>query len=451
MREIRLVNFKRDDKYSRVRDIDKKELYMLDKNIDNNVNFLLDNVTQLRKKHEKDSNKQGKLFNIFKILKVGRNEYQTHSAFIYELLNENGLHGKKNTFLKLFMNDVLELDDQCIECKVVREDKTCEGRRIDLTVESNEHIIGIEIKIDADDQKGQLFDYWKELKRRSDKNGKEIKLFYLSLDGKDASKKSLQGSGKGDYIKDSDYTRISFEYEITDWINKCVKESSQENILREALIQYKTLIESLTGKNMLLNEEIACKIGSSQNNLQSAINISNALCLAKTNIQKKFWKCLLNHQKISDKNIKYYCKNKNIKSINRLIKKYYESTIHKPFGFKFEVCEYCEYKICIYVQLKHVVHYGLRLENSNGEIVANKKIKEHLRNLYGKGNAYADPNSNWISCYYYRDEYQQEINFYKFTKGASLLVDEAAMTSSVNSIANHIDELAKKDPKNIII
>ena len=56
------------------------------------IDQLLGSVTEIRKDHEQHANANGENFNIFSILKMRRKEVETHSRFIYELLNPNGSH-----------------------------------------------------------------------------------------------------------------------------------------------------------------------------------------------------------------------------------------------------------------------------------------------------------------------------------------------------------------------
>lgn len=63
---------------------------------------------------------------------------------------------------------------------------------MDIVVESPDVIIGIEVKIDAGDQKEQLHDYFKELNQRA-RGQKRAVLVYLTLDGKPPSGRTLGG------------------------------------------------------------------------------------------------------------------------------------------------------------------------------------------------------------------------------------------------------------------
>jgi len=65
---------------------------------------LLYQVNAITAKYKKVIDLTGENFNIFRILKVESSEVKTHSAFIAELLNPNGSHGQKDTFLKLLQS-----------------------------------------------------------------------------------------------------------------------------------------------------------------------------------------------------------------------------------------------------------------------------------------------------------------------------------------------------------
>ena len=154
---------------------------------------------------------RGDKFNIFSILKMERLEVKTHSSFLYELINPNGTHYQGDKYLRIFIDKVLEIDDFDFEnVKVERETFTNTSRRIDFTIENKDYYIAIEMKIDATDQDNQLSDYF-EYAKKQDK--KFFKIYYLTLDGRDADEKS-----------------------------------ANLPIIRESLFQYKNLILNITNQ-----------------------------------------------------------------------------------------------------------------------------------------------------------------------------------------------------------
>lgn len=258
--------------------------------MNDNIQKLLEQVSQIIKNHKEHANKQGENFNIFSILRMERREVKTHSNFIYELLNPKGRHGQGDIFLKSFAKIVIKSEVPDTVENPQQEDLTDENRRIDFTLETDKNIIGIEMKIDAGDQENQLYDYYEELEKRANNKGKEqgIKLFYLTLFGDESSEYSHTKDGKK-----VEYKCISFSDGILSWINECIKQSAEKSVLREALIQYKILIEKLTGKNNDMNMEIAELLIKDTEKLKTAIELKKALPQAKASFEKSFWTDLM--------------------------------------------------------------------------------------------------------------------------------------------------------------
>ena len=183
---------------------------------------------------------KGDKFNIFSILNMERLEVNTHSVFLYELINPYGTHYQDDEYLRIFINKVLNIKDFNFEhVEVGRETLIKANRRIDFTIKNDDYYIAIEMKIDATDQESQLSDYYEYA---FNQNKKFTKVYYLTLDGKDASEKSF---------KDKEiipYEKISFQFEIVDFIEKAIEKSANLPIIRESLIQYKNLILKITNQ-----------------------------------------------------------------------------------------------------------------------------------------------------------------------------------------------------------
>jgi len=207
---------------------------------------------QIKKfKNEQAKQKQRGLndYNILTAVRKPHAEVGMHSNFIYSLINPDGLHYQDDLFVNLFIKEVLKIDDFGKVTKVEMEEDA-NGRRIDFTIKSDKYYIGIEMKIYASDQYEQIKDYFENLKEKSQQ--KEIVLiYYLTLDGKDASKDSSKGV---------EYKKISFETEILDWLEKCQYEVQNITNLNEAIKQYKSVVEMVTnkyqGKVMNLADEL---------------------------------------------------------------------------------------------------------------------------------------------------------------------------------------------------
>ena len=235
---------------------------------------------------------KGNKFNVFSILKMERLEVKTHSAFLYELINPKGTHYQDDTYLKIFVDEVLEIKDFDFEnVKVGRETLANDARRIDFTIENKDCYIAIEMKIDATDQDEQISDYYQYIKEQDKKFSK---VYYLTLDGKDADEKSA---------KDVEYKRISFQFHILNFIEKSIEKSASLSIIRESLIQYKILIQKLTNQTIQEIQMESIKFINNPDMAQAATIMSKNLDKAWAKREILFW------NKLEDK-IYLYIKNK---------------------------------------------------------------------------------------------------------------------------------------------
>ncbi len=253
------------------------------------IKTLIAQVATLNEKYDAIKRLNGENFNIFSILDMERKEVETHSKFIYELLNPNGSHGQGELFLQLFLSSVLNLPDEDA-CAVKREDLTRyieSNRRIDFVIESKEHQIGIEMKIDAGDQEGQLKDYKKELEKRC-KGTQKPKLYYLTLTGYEAGEKSTEGKLKAE----KDYTLISFETDILNWLEECIEKSATIPSLREGLVHYRNLIKKLTNKLPREMEEEMERLIRDPKDVEAMQKIAEEYPRLWAKKEKAFWEAL---------------------------------------------------------------------------------------------------------------------------------------------------------------
>ncbi|WP_421879777.1 PD-(D/E)XK nuclease family protein [Marinoscillum sp.] len=186
---------------------------------------------------------RGEKFNVFEILNVTTDENKLHSRLIGELLNPKGSHLKNSLFLTHFL--------KVIECKTINPDEaevyleqsvgkvdhdTGMGGRIDIYIldRTTGNTVSIENKIYAGDQKKQVVRYHAHNK---DKNS----VYYLTLDGREASKESSDGLVPG-----SDYQPIAYDKEIINWLELCHRDAADNPILRESIKQYMVVIKKLT-------------------------------------------------------------------------------------------------------------------------------------------------------------------------------------------------------------
>lgn len=256
------------------------------------ISNLLSQVNIIKKKYDDLAEYTGENYNIFKVLGIYQDEL-SHSAIIGDLLNNKGSHGQKDTFLKLFLNEINNFEENTEQFKVLqnfKSDKSTayiekhigkvdysngEGGRIDVLINDGFNNIIIENKVWASDQKLQLVRY-----NNQDKNAPII---YLTLDGKEPSIES-----KENLILSKDFICLSYKVEIVRWLEKCIKEMANKPFIRESLNQYIVIVKQLTNQsnNSYMNEIIG-SILKNENNFQSAKLILKSLNTIENNLVKK--------------------------------------------------------------------------------------------------------------------------------------------------------------------
>ncbi len=248
-----------------------------------NINNLLNQVSIIKKKYDDLAEYTGENYNIFNVLGINNDEL-SHSKIIGDFLNVKGSHGQKDTFLKLFLNEINGFEKNTEQLKVLHNFKTensrthiekyigkvefsnGQGGRIDILIQEGTNNIIIENKVWAGDQYLQLVRYNNE-----DKNAPII---YLTLDGKEPSSDS-----KGDLILGKEFICISYKVEIVRWLENCIKEMANKPIIRESLNQYLVLVKQLThqSNNYKMKEEIEKILFSNEDTFETVKTISKTL------------------------------------------------------------------------------------------------------------------------------------------------------------------------------
>ena len=204
-----------------------------------------------QKKVEEKKREEGEFFNVFNTIGLRTEEVRLHSAFIAELLNSKGSHGLSHRFLQAFL-EVIGLQDgffdyRCCPHGIITErwigPKTeTEGGQIDIIIEDGKHAVIIENKIYAGDQTNQMLRY-NNYGRKKFPGG--YKLVYLTLDGHEPDNCSL-GLGNAKF----DYDTISYENEISEWLEKCYTISEGKPLVQSVIKQYYELVKQITNTDM---------------------------------------------------------------------------------------------------------------------------------------------------------------------------------------------------------
>ncbi|UOE39716.1 PDDEXK-like family protein [Chryseobacterium oryzae] len=229
-----------------------KEIINNQKKISGQNDFtFLRQIKQLIDFNEEKAILSGENFNIFSIMSMESDEVFTHSALIAELLNPKGSHGMGGDFLKAFYGIVLEEEftlklDEVICAKEEHigfrnKDQTLGGRLDIVLKDFQQNGFVIENKIYAGEQVNQLLRYKNKYP--------DAKLLYLTLYAESSRQVSSDGV---------QYTSISYENDIKNWIEECTKLSFNKPIIRETLQQYSNLIKKLTHQtaNKKMKEKI---------------------------------------------------------------------------------------------------------------------------------------------------------------------------------------------------
>ena len=220
-------------------------------------------------------------YNLLSIIEKDRDEAHVHSKVIYNLLSQDWGKKDKETFLTLFLKEI-GIEDENIYDKnweVTREKAfdldTIKGR-LDFEIKSKDCIYIIEMKIDAGDQPEQLIRYQEFAKEQH----KKYKIFYLTLDGHNASKKSIGEEENLEENEKVEYTNISFKEEILNWLGNCLKLVEGKENKSACINQYIASINKILGEK---NTKIKDNILKSVKDIKTAITIYEKL---NENLQK---------------------------------------------------------------------------------------------------------------------------------------------------------------------
>ncbi|HOS29806.1 MAG TPA: PD-(D/E)XK nuclease family protein [Treponemataceae bacterium] len=238
------------------------------------IQNLLTLVHGISQKYEKIYTKTGLKYNIFKISQIDNKEV-IMCKIIADLINPFGRHSQGRLFLDIFLDQIgygrIGKEEMI---SISTEFLVDNNRRIDIVIESKNHFIPIEVKVYAGDQDMQCSDYLKYTKDNKKKE-KEPVLYYLTLDGKEASEKSLN-ENDGKYVRS-----IAFSIHIIEWLEKCIRTKEVLVIapIREVLQQLIRSIKNLCNiqEDEVMGDEILKEIFSDTKKIQSAIQIQQAM------------------------------------------------------------------------------------------------------------------------------------------------------------------------------
>ncbi|HEI9871711.1 TPA: PD-(D/E)XK nuclease family protein [Morganella morganii] len=234
-------------------------------------------------------------FSIFSLFKQNEMSVSRCMAF---LLNPNENHAQSHLFLHYFYNKFLsdyQKPDK-ISClleksiNIGRKNDT-DLRRLDIYIETDELLIGIENKPWAADSKDQLNNYAEWLSQQADKKGKDWKLIYLSPS--EYSEESLSKKNKKKYH--GNILHLTF-YEIKAWLDDTSPfiKSTPVKVFVESFSDY--INKSINMEtSMGLSEDIIELTIRNNKNINAAIVIAKNISSIKTAIMNNFLTVIKNN------------------------------------------------------------------------------------------------------------------------------------------------------------
>lgn len=401
-----------------------------------NYKIFLEKLNLINKKYNL-INSQKEEFNIFSILRNEYDEVNLHSKFIVELL-KNKNYGKK--FIEIFL-EKLEIQVFNYEnINIFSEYSKGINGRIDILLEfskdKEKKAIIIENKIYAEDQIGQLNRYYCSMINKNYSND-ELEIVYLTLDGSEPTKESTEGLIKE--VKEKIIT-ISYKEDIIEWLNDCIKEVAEVPVIRETLIQYRSLLKKITGKeNKKMIKEIEKLVLSNNEYLKMIYKIDYVLLREiKIDLQFRFWEKL--EEKLNEIAIKRKIKLEtklgypNLHYSIDLVKNYSKK---KFFGLMYFIKELENRgKLYLRIEVEEKIYYGFRIITNNGESNFNM-IDDYLEKEFKELNFRRT--DYWLGFKYISnfENINEPIDFKYFNENLAILLNN---NEKLEKLVNHISE-----------
>lgn len=221
-------------------------------------------------------------YNIYRLLNVTNKEVQM-CRILADLLDPEGTHEEGAKYLIVFFAEVLHKDVSDIvlqNARVYKEYLITDDRRIDIVISYHGGFIPIEVKINAEDQKSQCYDYY-HFARKKDP---DTCIVYLTRSGYRPSEYSVTGDS-GDKLDDHVIHCISFEQDILSWLKR-IKHVATESMI-PFIDQFAGAVQDFVNTEdeeykMKMTEKI---IGNSES-LRTSLEIAKTMNYAKAELMR---------------------------------------------------------------------------------------------------------------------------------------------------------------------
>lgn len=407
-----------------------------------NIKYLLRDINIVRKKFE-EREKNEDNFNMFTILRKESDEVYLHSRFLSALLDPNGPHRLGTIFLNSFLDRIesdFEYDEKSLEVYPNNLNRS-EYKEIDICFidRIGKRAVMVENKIYHKDSnhedKGQLENYYGKLIEEDKIPEDGIEVYYLTLDGHEPSEDSVKLSGKYPTLQDK-VKCISYSVEILDWLRDLVKECYNKPSLRESVIQYIKLIESMTNNDLSLEEikELSNLIGQNEDNIQSTKVLLDNFIHIKWHTIHDFWQELILELINRDFKIQYQVENEEIDNLVHGNQKTRRIDLEVQIKFK-------NVPVWIRNEYDEWLFWGVYTDEENK---LSKNLISKLNKLKSGYSVY-ESDENWLCYKFFGDCEQEKICFSDFScEGTFNLISGKYRKEIIIKLSNQIEEFINK-------
>lgn len=219
-------------------------------------------------------------YNVFDILEINAKEV-IMCRFLADLLNPEGQHGCGILFLKSFMQDILKeysmSDILLAHTDVIKEFVIDNERRIDIVIQNSHFFIPIEVKIYADEQEGQCYDYYKY--------ARNARIVYLTRFGNAPSEYSRKKKEGTDILPLDCIQCISWSDDICGWLKKLIVQLDEP--IKSTVMQYIDAIHVVTDeRDKKIMERNLKLLYESPDYFRAGIEIEKSIKTAKVNLMR---------------------------------------------------------------------------------------------------------------------------------------------------------------------
>ena len=239
--------------------------------------LLTETITTIK---QTPSYKQNSAYNIFNVLQVDTKEV-IMCRFLADLLNSQGQHNYHILFLKSFLQDVLlqkDINDTLLfHTNVYTEYKIDLERRIDIVIQNTKFFIPIEVKIWAEEQEGQCYDYYKYAQNSP--------MIYLTIPGDMPSEYSRRSKETMELLATDNIHCISWKHDIAQWLSKLL--DKLQDPIKSIVMQYIDAIHMFTDeRETTLMEKQLNTLYQSPEYFEAGLSIEKTMKTAKVHLMK---------------------------------------------------------------------------------------------------------------------------------------------------------------------